>query len=100
MEVLEVSQQEVKVEWESASSAASSLPEPERRILLTVLLVAVIIDGRVHKSETALLEEAHHFCHTPFDRGKVVRMLKAFLHGQGIEEERQSDAVRPVTSGE
>jgi hypothetical protein len=99
LEVLDVSPQEIKVEWESACSAAGNLPEAECRVLLTVLLVTAIIDGRVSKSELALLEEAHHLCHRPYDRDKVGRILKAFLHAQGIEEEWQTDGDLPLAKG-
>jgi hypothetical protein len=82
----------VKAEWESARNAVARLSEPERQVLLTVLLVTAIIDGRVSPSESALLQEAHDLCRAPFDRAAVRRMLKAFLHGQGIPG-RQANAV-------
>ena len=68
-------------------------------MLLTVLLVAAIVDGRVSKSESALLEEAHHLCHSHYDRDRVVPILKAFLHGQGVEEEWQTDSDLPPVKG-
>ncbi len=86
VEVLEVSPQEVKAAWPSSGAAAGTLPETEQTVLLTVLLVAVVIDGRVRKSEAALLEEAHRLCNRAFDRQQLGRALKAFLRGQGIAE--------------
>lgn len=91
VESLEVSPTENHGEWESARTAAGHLTESERQMFLTVLTVAVVIDGRVRKSEAALLEEAHRLCNRPFDRAKIDRVLKAFLEGQGIEEEKPTD---------
>jgi hypothetical protein len=87
VEALEVSPEEISVTWESARHAAASLTESERQMFLTILAVAVVIDGRVRRSEAVLLEEAHRLCNRPFERAKLDRRLKAFLQGQGIREE-------------
>ncbi len=87
VEVLQLSPQEVNVEWDSVRDTVRQLMPEEQQTFLTVLTVAVIIDGSVRKAEAALLEEAHQLCQRPLDWQKINQMRTAFLDGQGIRGE-------------
>ncbi len=84
METLAVTPTEEGVTWASAQKSAGDLTERERDVFLAVLAVAVMIDGRVRRTEATLLEEAHRLCGRPYDRAQLKRMLAAFLEGRGI----------------
>ena len=51
-------------------------------------LVAVLIDGRVRKSEMALLAEAHRLCGCAFDPARIHQLMAAFMEGRGIAAAR------------
>jgi len=93
LESLEIAPDEVAGNWTTARASAADLTEIERQVFLSVLAVAVVIDGRVRRSEAALLKEAHDLCRWPFDREKMLRMLEAFVQGQGIKTEERSNTL-------
>jgi hypothetical protein len=59
----------------------------ERSIVLRVLGVATILDGRITGAERRLLAEAYAACGRPLDFAPVKRLQRAFLRGDAIAPE-------------
>lgn len=64
------------------------LDPAERRLVLRVLLVAVVIDGRLHRHERRLLREAQLACGLPVDDRAVHALRRALLAGDPIPREQ------------
>jgi hypothetical protein len=70
---------------DEATAMVESLRElgaPERRVVLDVLVAAVVLDGRVTRSERELLERAHVAAGIPLDFARVEARARAFVAGQ------------------
>lgn len=63
----------------------AKLAEGERTIVLRVLAIASIIDGRLTRAEKRLLAEAREVCALPHDPGAVERLRRAFIDGDPID---------------
>jgi hypothetical protein len=66
----------------------SGLPESERTIVLRILAVASILDGRLTRAEKRLLREARAISGRDDDLGPVERLRRAFLDGDILTRER------------
>lgn len=66
----------------------SGLPESERSVVLRVLSVASILDGRLTRSEKRLLREAREVSRRTDDLSAVEKLRRAFLDGDVITRER------------
>lgn len=68
-------------------SRLPSLAVEERRLVLRILAVAVIIDGKLARNERRLVREAQRACSLPEDDGALRRLRSAFLAGDAIPRE-------------
>lgn len=69
-----------------------TLPVVEQRMVLRVLAIASIIDGRLTRAEKRLLSEARAACGLdPNDLDAVKRLRRAFMAGDPIEPARISE---------
>jgi hypothetical protein len=83
-ETLEMSPGRDKVEWPETRARLEKMSGEEQDVLLAVLLVTALIDGRLRRDETALLEEAYRACGRPFNRLALGGLMAMFLDGQGL----------------
>ena len=64
------------------------LEDPEQRIVLQLLAIASIIDGRLTRSEKRLLDEARSACGLPEERlalAEVDRLRRSFVAGDALD---------------
>lgn len=61
------------------------LDPADRGVALRTLAAATIIDGRLRRSEIALLREAFGACELPFDRTPVEALRRAFTRGRTLD---------------
>jgi hypothetical protein len=73
-----------RMPWPAARDRLSALTSEEQETVLAVLTVTVLIDGRLRRSETALLEEAHRACGHGFERLALEEPYRRFMNGQGF----------------
>lgn len=66
----------------------AKLGATQQRIILRVLSIASVIDGRLTRAEKTLLVEARRTCGLPSDLAAVDKLRVAFLRGDPIERER------------
>ncbi len=64
----------------------AALPPPEQALVLRILCVAAIIDGKLVSSERRLIREALAVCGRPADDAPVRRLRRAFLSGDPITQ--------------
>lgn len=64
-----------------------ALPANERRVALQLLAVAIAVDGKVTAKETRLYADALEAVGMPPDLAPVVRLTRAFAHGEGVAVE-------------
>ncbi len=60
------------------------LPSRGRRVVLDVLALAIVVDGRVSKREVKLLEEALLLSDEPLPEGGIKKVLRAFMRGHEV----------------
>lgn len=65
----------------------ATLPPPEQRVALQVLAVATVVDGRLNGRERRLLLQAQSAAGRPLDLGKVEVLRRAFVRGDGLDDE-------------
>lgn len=65
-----------------------ALPGAEQRVVLQVLGVASVIDGRLTRAEKRLLREAREACGASTDLAGVERLRRAFVSGDAILREQ------------
>lgn len=61
-----------------------ALPPGELRVALRLLAVAIAVDGKVTAKETRLYGDALEAVGRPVDLAPVVRLTRAFAHGEGV----------------
>lgn len=61
------------------------LDRDEQRVVLRVLAVATVLDGRVSSAERRLLRAAYAACGRPSDLAPVRRLRRAFLEGDAVD---------------
>ncbi|HVH42780.1 MAG TPA: hypothetical protein VM925_10575 [Labilithrix sp.] len=66
----------------------AKLERPEQTIVLRVLAIASIIDGRLTRAEKRLLCEARDACGLSHDLAAVERLRRAFIDGDPIDPRR------------
>ncbi len=69
-------------------AALPRLSAAEQRLVLRVLAVASIIDGRLARSERRLLREAWAACGASHDLARVERLRRAFVRGDVVDREQ------------
>ncbi len=71
-------------------ASLAKLDRSEQRIVLRVLAIASIIDGRLTRAEKRLLVEARAMCSRPLDLTGVEQLRRAFIDGDPIDPARIS----------
>ena len=67
-------------------SALAKLSKPEQTLVLRVLSIASIVDGRLTRAERRLLREASEACGREVDLSSTERLRRAFVDGAAIQE--------------
>ena len=70
----------------------SRLDRTEQTLVLRVLAIASIIDGRLTRAERRLLAEARAVCALPHDLAAIERLRRSFIDGDPIDP-RQIQAL-------
>lgn len=65
--------------------ALGRLEAPARTLVLRVLVLASILDGRLSKRERILLGEAASVCGRPLDLGRVEALRRTFMAGDALD---------------
>jgi hypothetical protein len=81
---LEVSPDELEVDWMSNREQIRDFQEREQKALVQTLSVAAIVDGGIGGGEAQLLAQVYALCQRPFPRETLDRMRRDFLNGQGV----------------
>jgi hypothetical protein len=71
-------------------TSLAKLGPQEQRIVLRVLAIASIIDGRLTRAERRLLAEARAACGLPHDLSAVQELRRAFMRGDALDPRRIS----------
>jgi hypothetical protein len=69
------------------------LDPADRRLVLRLLVIAAVLDGKLTRAEKRLLSEAFGACGRPLDLLHVEELRRAFAAGRGLD----FDLVRRVT---
>lgn len=64
-----------------------NLARPEQQLVLRVLSIATVIDGRVTRAEKRLLRDARAACGLAGDLGATARLLRAFRNGRPVSHD-------------
>jgi len=75
----------------------ATLTPKELRVALQLLAVAIAVDGKVTAKETRLYTDALQAVGRPVDLAPVVRLTRAFVHGEGVAVDALN-AVVPAPS--
>lgn len=68
-------------------ASLARLAAAERLMVLRMLVLASILDGRLSKRERLLLSEAAGVCERPLDLARVERLRRTFMAGDALEPE-------------
>jgi hypothetical protein len=83
-ERFEIEPDQVRVEWSQVRERLAGLPADRRRPVLVVALATVLLNGRVRRSQLALVEELNRTCGAAFDRPTLLGYRRRMLHGEGL----------------
>jgi hypothetical protein len=64
-----------------------SLNATDRRLVLRMLVVAAVLDGKLTRAERRLLSDAFQACRIPLDFPRVEALRRAFYSGNGLDFE-------------
>lgn len=83
-EDLELRPGTLNLDWSSNLATVSELQQPEQDLLLAVLTVTVMLDGRPNRAQKQFLAETHAACGRPFHPESLNVLYRDFFRGQGI----------------
>jgi hypothetical protein len=64
-----------------------TLNATDRRLVLRILVVAAVLDGKLTRAERRLLNDAFQACRIPLDFPRVEALRRAFYSGNGLDFE-------------
>jgi hypothetical protein len=64
-----------------------ALTEADKRLVLRLLVIAAVLDGRLTRAEKRLLTEAFRACRRPLSLERVDQLRRAFAAGRGLDFE-------------
>ena len=96
---LQIHQDSVDVDWPAQKKRLSSAEETVKSAVLTALMLTSMLDGRLSRSEKALLAEAHLVCGRVFHSEAFDHAYKKFLDGRRLEA-KDFEAMSSRTAGE
>lgn len=98
---LELPRESIDVDWDRARRRLADLESGEQDLLLTVLAVATVLNGRPRKAQRRLLLEACETCGRSLDDEALAGLRSGFIDGQGLSREHlESLASQPLSSRE
>jgi hypothetical protein len=88
-ELLETAPDHVQhADWNVTRSELEPLSTKEKGAVALALVLAALLDGRVSKGESRLLEEAHQIAGQTLDRKKLLERYHQFMQGKGFAVDR------------
>lgn len=83
---LEIRPGTLDLDWPGHAGAIQKLGARQQALLLDVLQVAVMLDGRPRRRQKRFLREVHELCDRHFDPESLESHYREFFRGQGIGE--------------
>jgi hypothetical protein len=80
----DVEPDDVAVEWDAVRRRLEDTEPAQRQAVLVVAVAALVLNGRVRRHQTALVEELHDTCGAHIDRDLLKSMRRGLLRGEGL----------------
>jgi hypothetical protein len=77
----------IDTDWEACRARCATLNSEERRTVIDVVTLALVIDGRPGREEQQILRDVTGACGHPFPAGRLERLREAITQGQGLGDE-------------
>jgi hypothetical protein len=81
---LEIRPGSLALDWTRRAPELAQLQPRQQELLLLLVQVTVMLDGRPRRKQRRFLEEIHEACGRPFERGGLDQVYESFFRGQGI----------------
>lgn len=89
-EDLEIEPGSLDLDWSANRSRIPELSAREQDLLLNLVKITILLDGRPRRKQLQFLQEIHEACGQTLDKGETSRLFRSFAQGQGIGALRDS----------
>jgi hypothetical protein len=83
-QVLEIEPGSLMLDWEARDSALDDVSPQEQELLLAVVTVTVMLEGKPRRGQRQFLQELHQACGREWDAEDLDQRFDGFFRGQGI----------------
>jgi hypothetical protein len=80
----DVEPDDVAVEWDAVRRRLEDTEPAQRQAVLVVAMAALVLNGRIRRHQTALVEELKDSCGAEVDRDLLRSMRRGLLRGEGL----------------
>lgn len=87
---LEIEPGSLDLDWSANEARITELSAMEQNLLLNLVKITILLDGRPRRKQLRFLEEIHRACGETLDKGETKRLYRNFSRGQGIGVLRDS----------
>lgn len=89
-ELLAIEPGSLELDWPAYAATLGDRPPREQDLLLTVVTVTVLLNGKPGRGQRRFLDEVHQACDRRLDTDALEALFDGFFHGQGIGRLRAS----------